>query len=210
MADLGWVGAGKPHRPSGRGKLVMLNGVSSAGKTTLALAFRDARAAVGEFWFVAGIDDVLSKLPAEWLDLGLAGGAGVHANDGLRFETGPNGVSLRVGPVCRQLFEVYHRTVATAVRSGLNVIVDDVVVDEATRDDWLNVLNDLGPTWVAIRCAVEITDHRERVRGDRPLGMARVQQAGIHRGLPYAFSIDTGTLTPGEALTALSHGLGLL
>ncbi len=70
---------------------------------------------MGEFWFVTGIDDVLSKLPAEWLDLGLASGAGAHANDGLRFESGANGVSLRVGSVCRQLFDVYHRTVATAV-----------------------------------------------------------------------------------------------
>ena len=191
------------------GRLVVLNGVSSAGKTTLASAFRDARAAVGEFWFLAGIDDVLSKLPEQWVDLGLASGEGSHAHEGLRFETGPNGVSLRVGPVCRQLFEVYHRTVAAAVRSGLNVIVDEVVVDETTRDDWFHVLDGLDPTWVAIHCAPEIADQRERARGDRPIGMASVQQAVVHRGIPYAVEIDTGTLTPGEALTALLHALAL-
>ena len=191
------------------GRLVVLNGVSSAGKTTLASAFRDARAAVGEFWFLVGIDDVLSKLPAQWVDLGLASGEGSYANDGMRFETGPNGVSLRVGSVCRQLFEVYHRTVAAAVRLGLNVLVDDVVVDQATRDDWFRVLDGLDPTWVAIRCAPEVADQRERTRGDRPIGMASVQQDVIHRGIPYAIEIDTGSLTPGEALTALLHGLAI-
>ena len=194
-------------RPPVHGRLVVLNGVSSAGKTTLASAFRDARAAVGEFWFLVGIDDVLSKLPAQWVDLGLASGEGSYVNDGMRFETGPNGVSLRVGSVCRQLFEVYHRTVAAAVRLGLNVLVDDVVVDQATRDDWFRVLDGLDPTWVAIRCAPEIADQRERTRGDRPIGMAGVQQDVIHRGIPYAIEIDTGSLTPGEALTALLRGL---
>ena len=191
------------------GRLVVLNGVSSAGKTTLASAFRDARAAVGEFWFLVGIDDVLSKMPEQWVDLGLAGGEGPHANDGMRFEPGPNGVSLRVGAVCRKLFEVYHRTVVAAVKLGLNVIVDDVVVDDATRDDWFKVLDDLDPTWVAIHCAPEVADQRERDRGDRPIGMARVQQDVVHRGIPYAVEIDTGTLTPAEALTALLDGLAL-
>ena len=195
--------------PPVHGRLVVLNGVSSAGKTTLASAFRDARAAVGEFWFLVGIDDVLSKLPAQWVDLGLASGEGPYANEGMRFETTENGVRLRVGSVCRQLFEVYHRTVAAAVRLGLNVLVDDVVVDEATRDDWFRVLDGLDPTWVAIRCAPEVADERERTRGDRPIGMASVQQDVIHRGIPYAIEIDTGSLTPGEALTALLHGLAL-
>jgi chloramphenicol 3-O-phosphotransferase len=145
------------------GRLVVLNGVSSAGKTTLACAFRDARAAVGEFWFLVGIDDVLSKLPAQWVDLGLEAGEGSHANDGMRFEAGPSGVTLRVGSVGRKLLEVYHRTVAAAVRLGLNVIVNDVVVDDATRDDWFHVLDGLDPTWVAIQCLPEVADRRNAI-----------------------------------------------
>ena len=60
------------------GRLVMLNGVSSAGKTTLATAFRDERAPLGDFWMLIGIDDALAKLPSEWMDLGLVTGPGGH------------------------------------------------------------------------------------------------------------------------------------
>jgi hypothetical protein len=38
-------------------RVVVLNGASSAGKTTLATAFRDQRAAVGDFWLLTGIDE---------------------------------------------------------------------------------------------------------------------------------------------------------
>ena len=132
----------------------MLNGTSSAGKTTLATAFRDARAEVGDYWLILGIDDVLSKLPIPWLDLGLAAGPGAFAADGLAFDRGPDGVvGLHVGSVCRRLLELYHRTVAVAVRSGLDVIVDDVVVDQATLDDWFVALDGLDPTWVAAHCS---------------------------------------------------------
>jgi chloramphenicol 3-O-phosphotransferase len=43
--------------------LVILNGVSSSGKTSLASAFRDEQARSGDFWLLIGIDDALSKPP---------------------------------------------------------------------------------------------------------------------------------------------------
>jgi hypothetical protein len=47
----------------GTSRVVILNGGSSAGKTTLGTAFRDQRAADGDFWLLIGIDDFLAKLP---------------------------------------------------------------------------------------------------------------------------------------------------
>ena len=191
------------------GRLVVLNGTSSAGKTTLASAFRDERAAAGEFWLLVGIDDVLSKLPAQWLDLGLEEGTGVKSGEGMRFESTGDGLRLRIGSVCRQLLDVYHRSVATAVLAGLNVIVDDVVVDRATLESWRRTLDGLNPTWVAVRFAGEIASRRERERGDRPIGMAAAQQDTIHHDIDYDFEIDTGILRPAEAHRVLNRGLGL-
>ena len=45
------------------GQVVVLNGTSSAGKTSLAEAFQELRAAAGECWVVFGIDDFMAKLP---------------------------------------------------------------------------------------------------------------------------------------------------
>ncbi|MFM2079307.1 MAG: chloramphenicol phosphotransferase, partial [Actinomycetota bacterium] len=173
------------------GRLVILNGTSSAGKTTLATAFRDERAAAGEYWLLLGIDDVLSKLPVEWLDLGLAAGCGAQSADGLRFESTVDGPRLRVGAVARSIIEAYHRWVADAVRAGVNVIVDDVVLDRATLDHWCEVLDGLAPIWVAVRCAPEIVTARESARGDRPVGMASTQHDVVHHDISYAVEVDT-------------------
>ena len=51
------------------GRVVVLNGASSAGKTTLAVGLAEARWAKGEPWIVVGIDDVNAKLPAPWFNL---------------------------------------------------------------------------------------------------------------------------------------------
>jgi len=50
------------------GKVVVLNGTSSAGKTSLALAFQDLRARRGDCWVVFGIDDFIPRLPRQWAD----------------------------------------------------------------------------------------------------------------------------------------------
>jgi chloramphenicol 3-O-phosphotransferase len=42
------------------GKVVVLNGTSSAGKTARALAFQDLRARRGDCWVVFGIDEYLA------------------------------------------------------------------------------------------------------------------------------------------------------
>ena len=183
--------------------MIILNGASSSGKTTLASAFRDERAAAGDFWLLIGIDDFLSKVPAEWLDLGLATGPGAHAEDGLRFATSSTGRELKIGASCRRLLHAYHHAVAAAARSGLNVIVDDVVIDDGVLSDWLEVLDELEPTWVAVRCLPEITAERELRRGDRPIGMTGTQTNSVHQSLRYAFEIDTGELTPSAALDEL-------
>ena len=86
------------------------------------------------------------------------------------------------------------------------MIVDDVVIDDEVLGDWLDVLGELKPTWVGVRCSQETTAERER-RGDRPLGMTVTQTDSVHRSLHCAFEIDTGDLTPSEALGELRAGL---
>ncbi len=185
------------------GKVVVLNGTSSAGKTTIATAFRDSRAAVGDFWLLIGIDDVLSKLPAEWLDLGLPTGRGRHAADGLWFEATPAGPALRVGRLCRQLLHIYRSTVANAAHAGLNVIVDDVVIDAQIWHDWQDALTGLDVVWVGVRCELGVVEARERSRGDRVPGMARSQFATVHAAARYDLSIDTTSSGPEQAVTDL-------
>jgi chloramphenicol 3-O phosphotransferase len=190
-----------------RSSVVVLNGASSAGKTTIASGFRDRRAAVGDFWLLTGIDDILAKLPSDWMSAGPDVGA--FSADGIRFERTPEGVTVRVGRVGRQLLRAYQAGVAASARVGLNVIVDEVVIDKTSWDDWVAALAGVEVVWVGIHCSADVAEERNRVRGDRFLGLARAQTATVHLHARYDFEIDTTTQTPGEAVLELTRRLGI-
>ena len=189
-----------------RSRVVILNGASSAGKTTLASAFRDQRAGAGDFWLLTGIDDFLAKLPAEWMSAGQDRGA--FAADGIRFETTPEGAGVSVGSLGRQLLRAYQASVAAAARVGVNVIVDEVVIDKTSWNDWTIALAGLDVVWVGIRCSAEVAEERSKVRGDRFSGLARSQTFTAHRDPTYGFEIDTTTQSPTSALLELTRELG--
>jgi chloramphenicol 3-O phosphotransferase len=188
-------------------RVVVLNGAPSSGKTTIASAFRDERASVGDFWLVTGIDDYLAKLPAEWRSAG--GSGGPYAADGIRFEDAEGEVRVSVGSVGRLLLRAYQAGVAAASRAGANVMVDEVVLDRTSWEDWGIALAGLDIIWVGIRCSAEVAEERNRARGDdRYRGLASALTVVVHRYAVYDFEIDTTELTPLAALEELSHHLG--
>ena len=192
-----------------QGRLVILNGTSSAGKTTLATSFRDGRAHRGDYWLLTGIDDAIAKLPPLWIDLGPPTQPGARAVDGMYWGVEDGVRRLRFGPVMLGLVHVYHQTVAAAVRSGINVIVDDVVVDRAVFESWQSALDGLIAEWVAVRCPKDVAEQREHARGDRAKGLVAAQYDVVHRWIRYSFEIDTGVLDRAAALDALCRGLGI-
>jgi chloramphenicol 3-O phosphotransferase len=187
-------------------RVVILNGPSSSGKTTLATAFRDQRAAVGDFWFITGVDDFLAKLPSEWQSVGLD--SGPYAADGIRFERTDRGLEIRVGSVGQQLFRAYQSGVAAAAGVGLNVIVDEVTLTRTSWEDWTTTLAGLHVVWVGVRCSLEVAEQRERLRPERYAGLARAQAEVVHRFPHYDFEIDTTTRSENEVLSDLVCLLG--
>ncbi len=190
------------------GRIVVLNGTSSAGKTTIATGFRDTRAEALDYWFLAGIDDVLSKLPLPWLDLGFPGGPGAACHDGLGFVSTGSDRRVHVGRLCRELLRAYQSTVADAAKRGLNVIVDDVVLDSVMWADWQAVLDGLTVQWVAVKCDRDDAKARELARGDRPIGMVDAQFEVVHTYADYDHEINTSLLNPDDATSALLRFLG--
>ena len=175
----------------------MLNGSSSAGKSTLAQRLVEARAASGECWIHVAIDDFNAKLPAPWFDLITF--TGPYARDGVRFERSPEGLVVTVGDVGRRLFATYRRSVALWARQGFDVIVDDVTYDEDAAKDWEDALAGLAVRWVAVRCDPAVAEERERARGDRVVGLARGLSEVVHQHVQYALELDS-TATDAAAL----------
>jgi chloramphenicol 3-O phosphotransferase len=177
------------------GRVIVLNGTTSAGKSTLAAALQAQLGALGRCWIVLGIDDFLGKLPAAWVGFFEHG---AHADDGIRFERVGAEVTLHLGPVGRALLGGYRDAVVAVARRGMDVIVDEVVLDEDAWGQWEEGFAGLDVLWVGVECPLEVCEQRERARRDRMTGQARSQAAFVHRFPRYDLVVDTSSSTPAE------------
>jgi chloramphenicol 3-O phosphotransferase len=187
--------------PGPAGRVVVLNGTSSAGKTTLATMLQSRLASDGDCWIVLGIDDVFLKLPHDWIRL--RDWLGAYAEEGIAFETIDGEVERRVGPIGTRTLAAYRGWVGAAARAGLNVIVDEVLLDESDWIGWQQELDGLDVTWVRVDIALDALEARERERGDRMIGLARSQYDIVHRFPKYDLRVDTGVVDPDSATDAV-------
>ncbi len=158
------------------GKIIILNGTSSSGKTSLLKALQKMLA---EPYLEAGIDKFIWMLPSRYLDPPLW-----DEVLGLAREAGPLGHLLASG---------MHRSLAELSRAGLNVLADHVLVEPSWVRECADLLADLPASLIGIRCPLEVLEQRERDRRDRTLGQARAQFERIHAHGIYDFEVDTST-----------------
>lgn len=163
-------------------QVIVLNGASSSGKSTLGRALQDT---LPGLWLLYGIDDLVRALPPR-----------LTSPEGIEF--GEDG-QVTVGPAFRTAEAAWMRGVAHTARSGVNVIIDDVLLSGAAgQARWQEVLTDLRVAWIGVHCSVDIGEAREQARGDRVGGMHRQQAALVHQGVQYDLQVDTAAQTPGE------------
>jgi chloramphenicol 3-O phosphotransferase len=173
------------------GHLVALNGGSSAGKTTLA---RKLQSSLDTPWLLFGIDLFFWALPPEMIgDPG-----GIRIFDG----------EIQRGPDFTRLYRSFQRAVASVVSSGIDVILDEVLLD-GSKDQhcWEEALGDVPVCWVAVHCDPDTAAMREQERGDRPPGLARKQAASVHRGVRYDIELDTSVMTVVDSVALLADNV---
>lgn len=170
------------------GHLLGLNGGSSAGKTTLA---RKLQSSLDGPWLLLGIDLLMWTLPAEMVgDQG-----GIQIIDG----------EIQRGAEFMRLYTGFQRAVASLVLSGIDVILDEVLLDGMEdRRRWDEALGDLPVCWVAVHCDADTATMRAQERGDRPAGIARKQAASVHRGVCYDIELDTSVMSVVDSVTLLA------
>lgn len=182
-------------------QVIVLNGTSSAGKSTLASTLQARLADVGECWIVMGLDDFLGKLPWAWVTYG--DHVGEHADQGMAFAMVDGEVEWRVGPVGERIFVAYRSAVAAVARAGINVIVDEVLLSEDDWKGWQDQLEGLDVLWVAVTSDLAVVEQRERDRNDRMIGLARSQHSVVHQHAVYDVQVDTAIMDPAAASAAI-------
>jgi chloramphenicol 3-O phosphotransferase len=164
--------------------IVVLNGGSSSGKTSIAGCLQEL---LPEVWLRWSIDDLVDALPS----------GGRHDEATIEFAA-DGGVALGSG--FRRAETAWVAGLAAMARAGIGVIVDDVFLSGSASQERLRAgLRGLHVLWVGVRCEPGVAAAREAARADRPAGMAASQAYVVHRGVGYDVEVDTTRTTPMQA-----------
>lgn len=166
--------------------IVVLNGTSSSGKTSIARAFQDL--APGMFLHFS-IDSILYALPPRVLS---------HLQ---RESEPPEGLRYA------ELVQGYYACVRELAALGHDLVIDHAVTSRTTADLLLSVVRPHRTLFVGLECPVEVLVARERSRGDRRPGLASGQHGRVHGWFEYDLVIDTSQVSVEEAARRIATWL---
>ncbi|WP_303979608.1 chloramphenicol phosphotransferase CPT family protein [Dongia mobilis] len=174
-------------------RIIILNGVGSAGKGSIAKALQT----LTETPFLhVSMDVFCEMLPAAYFD---------HP-DGFIFETieenGHPSVVIKTGPVGERLLRGMRHAIAAMAAEGNDMIVDEVLLGPE-KTEYRQLLAPYEVHWVGVFAPLDVLEQRERHRGDRLIGLARWQFDRVHKDMRYDLEIDTSQATPLECAEAI-------
>lgn len=169
-------------------KIVLLNGVGSAGKSSIAKALQGVTA---EPYLYVEMDAFLEMLP-EALQENMPGFAYKTT-----YEDGKPSVAIEAGTVGRRAMQGMRHAIAAMASQGNNLIVDDVMI-EGEMAEYQVLLRDFEVFRVGVFAPLDALEARESARADRLPGLARWQFERVHKGQHYDFDVDTSLLSAQE------------
>lgn len=172
-------------------QILVLNGASSAGKTSLGRALQRQ---LGAGWFMLGVDDLLAAL----LPFG---------DDPELFHVSSEGVVHTTGAF-RRAEAAWYAGVAAIADQAPGLIIDEVLLDGAASQARLSgALAGSTVLWIGVVCDLAAGERREHLRGDRVAGMHAEQRHRVHDGVQYDYVVDTSSRSAEEAAQELHDEL---
>lgn len=160
-----------------RADVIVLNGGSSSGKTSIARCLQDL---LPEPWLALSVDDLVAAMPG-------------RGEDGELITFAPDG-EVSVGAGFRRLEAAWYDGIAAIARAGVGVIIDEVFLDGGASQARLRrALSGLEVVWIGVRCDGAVAAAREATRPARVTGMAAAQAEVVHEGVDYDIELDTTT-----------------
>lgn len=157
-------------------QVIVLNGGSSSGKSSIARALQDI---LPGRWLTFGTDVLTEALPGRAHD----------PRSGLVLE--PDG-TVTVTPEYRAVEEIWYQGLAVMASRGASLILDEVFLAGGAGQQRLRaLLAGLDVLWAGVHCDPLVAADREAARPDRVRGMAMHQAAAVHAGVDYDVEVDT-------------------
>jgi chloramphenicol 3-O phosphotransferase len=192
------------EEPASTGRVVILNGVSRAGKSTLARAIQES---VPGVWMHLGGDAHKACTPP-------------NRQPGVGLRPGRNQVKREVEECVPVLYAALHESVAIHARFGLDVVVDANFHDSYSGrygilEDCARRLAGLHTLFVGVRCPVGVIwERRARTWGQVPGVVAQdvveaveLAQHATHAHRGYDLEVDTSILSPDGCAAVIARRL---
>lgn len=194
-----------PSAAKSYGRLIVLNGTSSAGKTTLGQALQTL---LDESYLLLGYDRLWMTMPPRY------GPFQPQEREGVWYDLHPDDPSVATGigfgSVGLQGVTGLHHMVAALLAQGINVIVDVLFMERAWFDEARRLWQPFDPLWVAVKPPLEVSERweaeREVTKLGRPTGLARWAYDAVHAHGPFDLELDSSLGTPEDtARTVVAH-----
>jgi len=172
--------------------IILLNGTTSSGKTSIASAIQDIS---DKMWMQLGIDIFIDMIHTRFW------GEGKDAAKGFLFKQSKNDkgqfiTEIISSPMGRRLAESIPDTVKLLSDKGLDVIVDECLFDNEI-ERYKTTLKNYDVCYVGVMCDLDTLEQREKDRGNRILGAARWMFDKLHK-TEYDLTVDTAKMSPME------------
>jgi chloramphenicol 3-O phosphotransferase len=150
------------------GKIIIINGPSSSGKTTLALALqKQLDMPFIRFSFDLFLDH--KSFPSEQIRNGTFSWEQMRPS----------------------VFRGLHQCIPALATAGNNIIFDHIIETKAGLDELLSLIAELDVFFVGLHCSLPELERREIQRGDRPRGEAHIDFQTVHNITSYDLELNS-------------------
>jgi chloramphenicol 3-O phosphotransferase len=157
--------------------IILLNGTSSAGKTSIAQCLQQI------------LDAPYLHVPVDSFGI-MAPGPDKIGEPGSR----------QWQSVFNRLLSGFHHSLAALAATGNNLVVDHILLQGVEPENWLSECLDLLAPYtvyfIGVHCPLEELRRREQARGTRGVGLAESQLGKVHQHGVYDLEVDTSVLSP--------------
>ena len=170
------------------------------GKTTLAKALQEA---LPDCWQHVALDQFRDGLPDKFRGLNAptdtTGALGLNVIPDQK--NGEAYTRIHFGDAGRVVLRGMRRAMRALVDEGVNIIIDDIILEPQFLADYLQAFNGCEVWFVGVRCDLEVIDAREQARPGRFPGTAFGHADICHAHGHYDVEVDTGLDDPKSCAT---------